>query len=279
MMQAHLASVTVSSSVMLKTSPLRLGHRLDLRRIDALFLRVDHLDLFGPELFLDDGPESVLQRRLEDVEFIGVHRSLDDRLAQAVGGRDQDDVLEARFRVDGEDDARGPDVGAHHLLHTDGQEDRLIVETLVEAVGDGPVREERRKAALAGLDEGLLAPDVQEGLLLARKAGIRQVLGGGGTADGDVRIGSVLIAELPVGLDDLVPQVFGYRGVVDQVADFLSPRFEVVHIMGVEVLKDLLDIVPDPGRLDEVTVGLGRDGITVRDVYPFFLQVLPHFAQ
>jgi len=210
---------------------------------------------------------------------IGVHRSLDDRLAQAVGGRDQDDVLEARFRVDGEDDTRGPDVGADHLLHTDGQEDRLVVETLVEAIGDGPVREERRKAALAGLDEGLLAPDVQEGLLLTRKAGIRQVLGGGGAADGDVRIRSVLVTEPLVGLDDLVPQVLRYRGVVDQVTDLLSPRFEVVHIVGVEVLKDLLDLVPDPGRLDEVAVGRCRDGIPVRDVDPFFLQVLPHFAQ
>ncbi len=258
---------------------LRPGDGLEFRRLEALLPGIDHLDLLRPELLLDDGPESALQRRLEDVELVGVHRPLDDGLAEAVGRRDQHGVLEAALGVDREDDPRGPDVGTDHFLHADGQEDGFMIESLVHPVGDRAVREEGGKAVLAGIQEGLLAPDVEIGLLLAREARVRKVLGRGGAADGHVGVLAVFRAELAVGLEDRLLQVPGQFRTVDQVADLAAPRAQVSDVVRVQILQKLLDVAPDSRRIDEVTVGTGRDGIPVGDVDPLFLQVAPHLAQ
>src|SRR3546814_12134699 len=64
-----------------------------------------------------------------------------------------------------------------------------MVEALGLAVADRPVGEERRIAAAACVKQRPPAPDVQKRLLLAGKAGVGQVLGGGAAANGGCRIG------------------------------------------------------------------------------------------
>src|SRR3546814_11436649 len=64
-----------------------------------------------------------------------------------------------------------------------------MVEALGLAVADRPVGEERRIAAAACVKQRSPAPDVQKRLLLAGKAGVGQVLGGGAAVNGGCRIG------------------------------------------------------------------------------------------
>ncbi len=59
---------------------------------------VDELELLVAETLLQNRPKACLQRGLEDVELVGIHRALDDVLAEAVGRVDQHDVAEARSR-------------------------------------------------------------------------------------------------------------------------------------------------------------------------------------
>src|SRR5690606_4882570 len=58
-----------------------------------------HLDQLGANATADDGVLAGGQRRLEDVELVGVDRALHHSFAQAVGRRDEDHVLEAGFGV------------------------------------------------------------------------------------------------------------------------------------------------------------------------------------
>jgi hypothetical protein len=116
------------------------------------------------------------------VELVGVHRALHHGFAEAVGGGDEHHVVEAGFGVHGEHHARGADVGTHHALHAGGQRDFGVGEALVHAVGDGAVVVQRREHFLDGVEDVLVAVDVEEGFLLAGEGGIRQVFGGGGGA-------------------------------------------------------------------------------------------------
>ena len=59
-----------------------------------------------------------------------------------------------------------------------------MVEALVDAVGDRTVGEERCLAALDGVDQHLLAANIQVSVMLAGEAGAGQIFGGGRTAHG-----------------------------------------------------------------------------------------------
>ena len=86
-------------------------------------------------------------------ELVGVDRSLDDVLAQAVGAGDEHYVAESRLGVQGEHHTGGGQVGANHLHDTDGQACLEVIESLVDAVVDGPVQEEAGEAPPARLEE------------------------------------------------------------------------------------------------------------------------------
>ena len=48
--------------------------------------------------------------------------------------------------------ARGP-VGSHHLHDPDRERDLEMVEPIVNSIGNGPIGEDRREAAPAGLEQ------------------------------------------------------------------------------------------------------------------------------
>ena len=48
------------------------------------------------------------ERGLVDVELVRIDRALHDRLAETVGGGDEDDVAEARLGIEREHDAAAP---------------------------------------------------------------------------------------------------------------------------------------------------------------------------
>ena len=151
--------------------------------------RVDHLARLFAELLLDDRRDSgVRQERLENLILVGIDRALHDVLAQAPGRVDQHDLVEARFRVDREHDARATEIGAHHALHTDGKRDLDIVEALGPPIADGTIGKERGVAAAAGIQKRHLAANIEIALLLSGKACIGQVLGRGAGANSHIYI-------------------------------------------------------------------------------------------
>jgi len=97
--------------------------------------------------------------------------------------RDVDDVGKTRFRVDREHHAGAGLVGTYHLLDPHGKGHLEVVKPLVNAIGDGAVREKGGKTPFAGLNQGVFPPDVEIGLLLAGKAGPGKVLGRSAAAD------------------------------------------------------------------------------------------------
>ena len=139
-----------------------------------------------PQPFLEDGTETLLQGGLEDGVFVGIHRALHDVFAEPIGRVDQHGVAEAGLGVDGKHHAGRGEIRPHHALHPNGQRNRAVVKALIGAIRDGAIREQRGKAALAGVEQRGMALDIQIGLLLPGKAGVWQILGRGAAADSDI---------------------------------------------------------------------------------------------
>jgi hypothetical protein len=91
-----------------------------------------------------------------------------------------------------------------HPLDDDGHPHRRVAEPARLPVGDRALAPERVTAPLHRLDQRVGTADVQDRLVLAREAGVRQVLGRGAGPDGDRSAPEPL-----VGRDDLLPQVVG----------------------------------------------------------------------
>ena len=91
-------------------------------------------------------------------------------------------------------------VRRHQFLDHDGQRDVVVGDAVLVAVGDRARVPQRRPAARDRVQHGVVAADVEVGVLLARERQGRQVLGGGRRAHGH-RHG---VAERPVGAADLL---------------------------------------------------------------------------
>jgi hypothetical protein len=207
----------------------RLGHG-EVARAAAASLVVHHRDLLGAQAAGDLGPG-----RLEDEVLVRIHHALDDVLAQAVDAGDEDDLVEARLRVEGEDDARAGQVRADHLLDANREVDLLVVEAALGPIDDGAVREQRCEAAPAGLDQRRHAVHVQVGLLLAGKACLGQVLRGRARAHGDVGLGLARLAgQVGVCARHLVEERFGERGLADHLAALGRAGAQLADVVGVD---------------------------------------------
>jgi hypothetical protein len=213
----------------------------------------------GPH-FQDRGEARLVQQRLEDLVFVRVHGALDHVLAQAPGGIDQHDLVEAGLGVDGEHHARAGQVRAHHPLDADRQRDLQVIEALDLPIADRPVGEQRGVAATARLQQGVFAADVEEALLLSGEARVRQVLRRGAGADGHVGVRLAgPRAEVPVGRADRGGDGLrnGRRqeGLADGrpgVGERDAARGPIGHRRGNDR--------PQTVGVDEAPVGLGRGG-------------------
>ncbi len=94
---------------------------------------VDHLDLLAAEGAPQNGSVAAPEGRLEDVEFVGIDRSLHHVFTKTVGAGDEHDVAKAGLGVDGENHSRGREIGPHHLHDADRVEDLEMVEAPVDA--------------------------------------------------------------------------------------------------------------------------------------------------
>ena len=256
-----------------------LGSRDVPGRHPLLALDEDHLDCLVADEAAQHGTVALLEGGLEDVVLVGVDGALDDVLAEAVGAGDEDDVPEAGLGVEREHDARRGEVRAHHLHDADRQCHVEVVESLVNAVVDGTVGEEAREAAPAGVEEALVPVDVEVGVLLAGEARRRQVLGRRRRPHRQAHLVPVLLLELAVGGDDLVGEVLGQPGAVDDLPGALAAAREVGDVLGVELVDRLVERRKRPGFLQHVAVALGRDGEAVGDADALVGQFLVHLAE
>ena len=119
----------------------------------AAALAVDHANLLATEPPPQDAAKSLLQGRLVNVELVRIDLALDDGFAEAVTARDENHIAKPGFGIEREDDATGADIRTDHFHHGDGEGDLEVVETLVEAVGNRAIGEDRGKAAPAGLEQ------------------------------------------------------------------------------------------------------------------------------
>jgi len=89
-----------------ETLTVFLGNGNGLGGILSTCLRVDHFNLFGAQLFLNDRPVSGLQSGFENEKLIRIDGTLYHRLTKPVGPCDQNGILESRFRINGKDNSR-----------------------------------------------------------------------------------------------------------------------------------------------------------------------------
>jgi hypothetical protein len=243
-------------------------------------LVVDQLHGLLAELPAQHRSEALPQRSLVDPELVGIDTSLDDRLPEPPGARHQDDLAEAGLGVEGEDHTGSPGVAAHHLLHAHRERDVPVGEAALGAVDDGAVGEERGHAAADGGQQGLVAVDVQVGVLLARERRGREVLGGRAGTDRHVRgLLAVLGGELRVGAADVAHDLLGERRGADPLTDAMSGLRQGSHVPDIQAGEGLVHLVPE-ASLGELQAESRRgDREPVGDPDPTGRQVLDHLAE
>ncbi len=149
----------------LRAAEVRFDPAAQLR--ESHDLRVaQHRRLLPADRLVDD----LTVTHLVDVR---VHQTRHQRLPESDGRLHGDDRAIRRDGVGGEQHAGG--VGEDHALHDHGHLDLPMVDAVLQAVGHGPLGEERRPAPADVLEDRLAAHDVQIGVLLARERCRRQV--------------------------------------------------------------------------------------------------------
>ena len=170
--------------------PAQLREPYDLRlrqrrlllpvRLDRVFLRPACRRSVDGKLLGGDRPgDDIAVPHLVDV---GVHQAGDEGLAEAEAGLHGGDLPVARDGVSREHDAGR--LREDHPLHDHRHVDLPVVEAVPQAVGHGPLGEERGPAPADVASDRRRAHDVQVRVLLAREGGRRQVLRGRAGSDG-----------------------------------------------------------------------------------------------
>jgi len=147
------------------------------------------------------------------------------------------------------------------------------------AIRDSPIREEGGKAALAGINHGFRPTDIEVGVLLAGKGGVREVLGGGGRTDRNIDALAVFLFHFVVGADDRLAQVGRELGGADDISRFGTALLEVTQIVGVQPGQGVANGGLNPRLFEEVAIGKGGDGVPIGHRHPLRRQLLMHFTQ
>ena len=248
---------------------------------DFAVARVGHLERLFAQAALEDGRAARRQGGLVDVELVRVDGALDHGLAEAVGGGDEDGVLEPGFGVHREHHAGSADVGTDHALDARGERHLGVLELVVHAVGDGPVVVEGREDVLDGGQDVLDAADVQEGFLLPGEGGVGKILRRRAGADGpgEVLGAAVLVHQLLVGVADLRLEVRQEGCLAHQGADFLARCRQGRHVVGIQADQPVGDLLVQAGVGQEAAVGVRCRGEAVRNLDAGRGQVLHHLAE
>ena len=217
------------------------------------------------------------QRRLVDVELVGIHRALHDGFAKAVRRGNEDDVAEARVRIEREHDAARADIGANHVLYAGGQRHLCVVEALVHAIGDGAIVEQRREHFVHALEHRVAPAHVEERFLLTGERCVRQVFCRGRRAhrDGDIAPAAHALERF----EDLALSRGG-NGVARIHWRMRAPALASVSTSSTSsVVERLRDARGEAIVLQEVTIGLRRGREAIRHVDAGVREMADHLAE
>jgi hypothetical protein len=144
---------------------------------------------------------------------------------------------------------------------------------------DRAVREQAGEAAPAGVEQALLATDVEKGLLLAGEAGRGQILGSGGASNGQADVLAVLSAELAVRGADLRGEQLGNACPVDDLPGALRPSGQICDVVGAQLVEHAVKRTPGSGLLEHEAIAVRGDGEAVRHPDPPFGQFPVHLPE
>jgi hypothetical protein len=167
----------------------------------------------------------------------------------------------------------------HHALDADRQADLQMIEPLVDAIRDRAVGEQRREGAPACVDEGRVALDIEEGLLLAGKAGVWQVFGGRAAADRDIDGFVHPLAEPIVGRQNRFFDRRGQCAEQEGLTDLAPALLEIADIARIEPGDERANLFIEMVALEKRAIGAHGDREAVRHVDSGCAQCAPQLAE
>ncbi len=219
------------------------------RRLDRVLLCPAHRrgsdgELLGGDRLVDDAavPHPVGVR---------VDQARDERLAKSEAGLDGGDRAVRRDGVGGEHHTRS--VRRDHLLHDHGHVNGAVVDAVAQAVGHGPLGEQRCPAPADVVEDRRRPRDVQVGVVLAGERRGRQVLGRRTRPHGvrDVR------AQPDDRRGDRRRDIVGYGDRFDRPADVGAERADRIPVVGVQARQPIELTTHRRSDRDDVPEGVG----------------------
>ena len=122
--------------------PVRAGRGAVDHRFACAARRVNHMHLLLTQRSSQDTAKAQTKGGLVHIKLVGIHRALHHVFPQPPSAGDEHHVWVTRLGVDGEHDAAGREVAAHHLHHPHRERDLEMIKALVRAVRNGPVGEQ-----------------------------------------------------------------------------------------------------------------------------------------
>ena len=124
-------------------------------------------------------------------------------------------------------------------MYADGQRDLAVIETLMHAVRDCAIVEQRGVDLVQRLDEVVEAADVEKSLLLSGERCVGQVFGSRGRAD---RYGDIMaVGQCFPGLADFFHEPIGQGGLQYPRSNLVPDCRQCVDIVHIEALEGLVD--------------------------------------
>ena len=228
---------------------------------------------------LEDRTFAGHQGRLEDIKLVRIDRPLHHILAEPVSGIDEDDIAEAGFGVEREHHTGAGDVGAHHFLHSNRKRHLRVVKPLMHAIGNRTVIEQRGENATTDAQQIFRATDIEEGVLLAGKGGVGEVLGRGRTAHRHIRLRPILPRQVRVRRRDFPGQVRRHVGVEYPAANVGAGLFQLCEVVRIDTLQARLDAFGEAIVFEIMPIGLRGGGKAVGYPHTLGAQVAEHLAQ
>jgi hypothetical protein len=154
-----------------------------------------------------------------------------------------------------------------------------MIVAVIDPVLHRPVGEQAGHAAPTGFDQRCAAAHVEVCVVLARKAGIGQILRRGGAAHGDGELVAVFRHQCLLGSFDLGLEAVWQTCCVDELA---APRRRALQGRGVTAIHGVEQLAQGSREIvvsNQVPISLGGDCIAVRHRHTLAGQGLIHFAE